>query len=52
MIAKPMPVPVDHHGILTVLLRVLRNWLAAIGAGQDGPAGHLPEDLLARSRHG
>jgi hypothetical protein len=49
MSAKSMSLPAPAHtGMIAALMSGLRAWLLAVGMGQDGPAGQLPEDIQAR----
>ncbi len=50
MLAIHMPA-IRHRGLLESFRRRLAAWLAALSAGQDGPAGQLSEDLAARHRY-
>ena len=50
MIAKSLQTSLHHHLFVAALWRRVRNWLLALGLGQDGPAGQLPEEMAARRR--
>ncbi|MFA5082915.1 MAG: hypothetical protein WC474_10245 [Hydrogenophilaceae bacterium] len=38
----------SQQGAFAALRRVLYKFLLALGLGQDGPAGQLPEDMITR----
>ncbi|MDD4879999.1 MAG: hypothetical protein PHR30_13750 [Gallionellaceae bacterium] len=48
MTTKSMATPLARKPVFPILRRELYKFLLALGLGQDGPAGKLPEDLITR----